>query len=148
MMSLALLMAAVVVSVALRSEPGRVLPAEVATRSPGDAQRYSSGKQEGSATNNSSSHKESSRYSSGAPVGQRKDEQTKESQAVLEHQQAHPQNSQSEMPQPADNQTASEASSGLQPQPHKQPHQHHQHHQLLGGSEGREWQKPSQAELE
>jgi sortase A len=145
MMSLALLMAAVVVSVALRSEPGRVLPAEVATKSPGDAQRYSSG-QQGSATKNSSSHKESSRYSSGGPVGQRKDEETKESQAVLEHQQAHLQNSQSATPQPADNQTPSEASSGSQPQP--QQHQPHQQEQPLPGAEQRGWSEPTQAELE
>jgi sortase A len=142
-LALALLITAVVVSVALRSEPGRVLPAEVATKSPGDAQRYSSG-QQGSATKNSSSHKESSRYSSGGSVGQRKDEEAKEPQAVLKHQ-ADPQNSQSETPQPAGKQTPSEASSGSQPQPHNP--QPHQQQQLLGGSEGREWPKPSQTEL-
>jgi hypothetical protein len=140
MMSLALLMAAVVVSVALRGEPGRVLPAEVATNSPGDAQRYSSGHQ-GSATKNSSNHKESSRYSSGGSVGQREDEETKEPQAVLK-QEADPQNSQFETPQSAGKQTPSEASSGSQPQPHN-PQPHQQQQQLLGGSEGRDWPKPS-----
>ena len=93
-MSLAVLMAAVVVSVALRSQPGRVLPAEVATNSLGDAQRYSSG-QQGSATKNSSSHKHSWPYSSGAPLGEGKDEGVKEPQAVLE-QEADPQNSRSQ----------------------------------------------------
>jgi sortase A len=146
MMSLALLMAAVVVSVALRSEPGRVLPAEVATKSAGDAQRYSSG-QQGSATKNSSSHKQSWPYSSGAPVGEGKDEEVKEPQAVLEHQEADPQNSRSETPQPAGEQTPSEASSGSQPQPQKHHQPHHQQ-QLPGGSEGRQWPKPSQAELQ
>ena len=145
MMSLAVLMAAVVVSVALRSQPGRVLPAEVATNSLGHAQRYSSGQQE-SATKNSSSHKHSWPYSSGAPLGEGKDEGAKEPQAVLE-QEADPQNSRSQTPQPAGEQTPSEASSGSQPQPHKQRRPHHQQ-RLLGGSEGRQWPKPSQAELQ
>jgi hypothetical protein len=47
-LALALLIAAMVVSVALRSEPERVVAAEVATKSPGQAPRYSSG-HEGSA---------------------------------------------------------------------------------------------------
>jgi len=145
-LALALLMAAVVVSVALRSEPGRVLPAEVATKSPGDAQRYSSG-QQGSATKKFPNQEESSRYSSSGPGGQRKEDEVKEPQPVLKQEEAQPQNSQSATPQLADQQTPSEASSGSQPQPHKQP-QPHQQQQLLGGSEGREWPKPSQAELQ
>ena len=56
-LALALLVAAVVVSFALRSEPERVVAAEVATNSPGEASRYSSG-QIGSASKNTSSHKE------------------------------------------------------------------------------------------
>ncbi len=57
-LALALLIAAAVVSVTLRSEPERVVTAEVATKSPGEAQGYSSG-EEGSATKNSSSGKDS-----------------------------------------------------------------------------------------
>ena len=53
-LALALVIAAVVVSVTLGSEPERVVPAEVAKRSPGEAPRTSSG-QEGSATKKSSS---------------------------------------------------------------------------------------------
>ena len=62
-LALALVIAAVVVSVTLRSEPERVVAAEVATKSPGEAPRYSSG-EEGSATKKSSSQKESPRYPS------------------------------------------------------------------------------------
>jgi hypothetical protein len=59
-LAFALVIATVVVRVAVGSEPGLVVPAEeVATKSPGQAQRSSSG-QEGSATKNSSSEKESS----------------------------------------------------------------------------------------
>jgi sortase A len=156
-LALALLIAMVVVSDALRSEPERLVAAEVATKSSGQAQRYSSGKEEGSATKNSCSQmefprsssgkqeKESLRYSSsssGGPVGQRKEE-TKEPQRVLQ-QEGEPPNSQSTMPQPSDQQTASEASSELQPQSHKhQPHQQ----QPLAGSEGRGWADPNKGEL-
>jgi hypothetical protein len=52
-LALALVIAAAVVSVALRSEPERVVAAEVATKSPGEPPRYSSG-EEGSATKKSS----------------------------------------------------------------------------------------------
>jgi sortase A len=158
LMALALLIAAVVVSVSLRSDPERVVAAEVATKSPGEAQRYSSG-QEGSATKESSSEKEfprsssrerekeSLRYgsssSSGGPVEQRKEE-TGEPQAALQ-QGAKPPNSQSATPQLAGQQTLSEAPSGPQPQPHK--HQPHQQGQPLPGSEGRGWTEPSQTEV-
>ena len=87
LMALGLLIAAVVVSVPLRSDPERVVAAEVATNSPGEAKRYSSG-QERSATKKSSSEKEkeSLRYGSsspsGGPVEQRKEE-TGEPQAAL-----------------------------------------------------------------
>ena len=97
LMALGLLIAAVVVSVPLRSDPERVVAAEVATNSPGEAKRYSSG-QEGSATKKSSSEKEFPRSSSrkqekeslrygssspsGGPVEQRKEE-TGEPQAAL-----------------------------------------------------------------
>ena len=64
MMALAVLIAAVVVSVPLRSDPERLVAAEVATNSPGQAQRSSSS-QEGSATKNLSSEKGFPRSSSG-----------------------------------------------------------------------------------
>src|SRR5215211_1888376 len=76
-LALALVIAAVVVSATLRSHPERVVTAEVATKYPGEAPRYASGK-EGSATKRSSSQKEFSRYSSGGPVVQRKEEDAKE----------------------------------------------------------------------
>ena len=66
-LALALVIAAVVVRVTLGSESGRVVASEVATKSLGEAPRYSSG-EEGSATKKSSSEKESLRYPSGAPV--------------------------------------------------------------------------------
>jgi sortase A len=156
-LALTLVIAAAVVSATLRSESERVVAAEVATKSPGQAQRYSSG-EVGNATENSSSQKESPRYpsgkqeealrygsssSTGGPVVQRK-EDAKEPQAVLQ-QEAEPPNSRSEMPEPADQQTPSEASSGPQSQP--QQHQPHQQEQPLAGSEGRGWQKPTQEEL-
>jgi sortase A len=119
------------------------LQAEVATNSPGQAQRSSSG-QEGSATKNSSSEKEFARSSSGGPVVQRKEE-TQEQQVQLQ-QEAGPQNSQSAMPQLAGQQAFSEASSGPQPQPQQQ-HQPHQQEQALPGAEQRGWQKPTQGEL-
>jgi hypothetical protein len=62
MMVLALLIAAAVVSATLRSEPKRLVAAEVARRSPGEAPRSSSG-EEGSATKKSSSEKETPRLS-------------------------------------------------------------------------------------
>ena len=69
-LALALVIAAAVVSVALRSEPERLVAAEVAAKSPGEAPRYSSG-EEVSATKKSSSEKESSHYPSGGVAGVR-----------------------------------------------------------------------------
>ena len=152
-LALALLLAAAVVRATLRSEPERLVPAEVATKSSGEAQRYSSG-EEGSVTIHASSEKKFPRYpsgeesmgygssSSGEPVRQRK-EDAKNSQALLQQEEAEPPNSQSPMPQLESQQTPSEASSGPQPQLHK-----HQQDQPLPGSEGRSWQKPTQGELE
>jgi sortase A len=154
-LALALLIAAVVVSIALPSEPERVVAAEVATKSSGQAPRNSSG-EEGSATKKSSSQKESPPYtseeeslgygsssSSGGPVGQQ-GEQAKEPQGVL-HQEDETPKSQPAMPQPASKQTPSEAPSEPEPQPLK--HQPHLQQQPLTGSEGRGWQKPTQGEL-
>ena len=172
-LALALLIGAVVLSVALRSDPERLVAAEVATNSAGQqAPRSSSGKQ-GSATKTSSSHKEfvrsssgeqqekkkesilrygsASSSSSGGPVEQRKEE-ANEPQALLQQQeeeQAQRSNPQSATSQLAGGggQSPSEASSGPQPQPQKQHHQPHQQEQLLPGAEGRGWQKPTQTEL-
>jgi sortase A len=158
-MVLALLIAAAVVSIALRSEPERLVAGEVAARSPGDAPRYFSG-EEGSATKKSSTQKESARYasdkqekepypsgfSSGGLVGQRKGEEAKEPQAVLQQEEAATSSSQSPMPQPAGQQTPSGATSGQQPHSHK--HLSHLQEQQLPGSEGRGWIEPTQGELE
>ena len=157
-LALVLVIAAAVVSVALRSEPERVVAAEVAaTKFPGEPPRYSSG-EEKSATKKSSSEKEfprsssreqekeSLRYgssSSGGPARQRKEE-TGEPQAALQ-QEAEPPNSQSATPQLAGRQTPSEAPSGPQLQP--QQHQPHQQEQPLPDVEQRSWSEPSQGEL-
>ena len=154
-LALALLIAAVVVSATLGSHPERVVTAEVATKSPGEAPRYSSG-EEVSATNKSSSQKEFLRYpsgeeeslgygssSSGESVGQQ-EEQAKEPQTVLQ-QEAQTPNSQSPMPQPAGQQTPSEVPSEPQPQP--QQHQPQPQEQPLPAAEQRGWPKPTQGEL-
>jgi sortase A len=153
MMALALLIAAGVVRATLRSEPERVVAAEVAEKSPGEAPRDSSG-EEGSATKKSSSQKDSSRYlsreeplgygsSSGGPVGQNKEE-AKEPQAALWQEAVAP-TSQSEMPQQGGQQTPSEASSWPEPQP--QQHQPQSDEQFLPGAEQRGWPEPTRGEL-
>jgi sortase A len=155
-LALALVITGMVVSATLRSEPERVVAAEVATKSPGEAPRNSSG-EEGSATKKSSSEKESpgfssreeeslsygSSSSSGGSVRQRK-EDAKEPQALLQ-QETEPSNSQSPMPQPAGQQTPSEAPSVPQSQP--QQHQTQPQEQPLPGAEERGWPEPSQGEV-
>jgi sortase A len=161
-LALVLLIAAAVVSATLRSEPERLVAAEVATKSLGEAPRTSSG-EEGSATKKSSGQKKSLRYpsgeepysgdsSSGGPVEQRKVEDARESQATVQ-QEVQPPNFQSSMPQLAGKHAPSEApsapskaSSGPQPQP--QQHQPKPLEQPLLDSERRDWQKPSRGELE
>ena len=148
-LALALLIAALV-SVALRGDPERLVAAEVAAKSPGEAPRYSSG-DEGRATKKSSSQKDSppsssgeeqslgfGSSSSGRPMGQR-EEDAKEPQAVLQ-QEDERSNSQSATPQPAGRQTPSGASYGQQPQPHQQE-------QPLPEAEQWGWPKPTQGEL-
>ena len=156
-LALALLIAAVVVSVTLGSEPVRMVPAEeVATKSPAQPPRLSSG-EEGSATQNSSGEEESPRYpsgeqvslgygssSSGGSVEQRKDD-AKQPQAVLQ-QDAERSNSQSPMPQLAGQQASSEAPPEPQPQP--QQHQTQPQEQPLPAAEVRDWPEPTQGELE
>ena len=156
-LALALLIAAVVVSVTLGSEPVRMVPAEeVATKSPAQPPRLSSG-EEGSATQNSSGEEESPRYpsgeqvslgygssSSGGSVEQRKDD-AKQPQAVLQ-QDAERSNSQSPMPQLAGQQASSEVPPEPQPQP--QQHQTQPQEQPLPAAEVRDWPEPTQGELE
>ena len=151
-LAVALVITASVVSVALRSEPGRVIASEVATKPLGEPPRYSSG-EEGSATKKSSSEKEPPRYpsreeeslgygsssSSGEPVGQREEEAKEEPQAVGK-QDAEPPKSQSAMPQAAGQQTPSEAPSEPEPQPQ-------QDQQLLPGAEAN-WPEPTQEEIQ
>jgi sortase A len=154
-LAIALVIAAVVVRVTVGSERERLVAAEVATKTLGEASRYSSG-QEGSATKKPSSQKDSTRYPSGeeslgygsttsssGPVRQREKE-AKEPQAVLQEE-AGGSKFQSATPQLAGGQTPSEASSGPELQP--QQHQPQPPEQPLPGSEGRGWQKPTQEEL-
>src|SRR5215217_1440013 len=116
-LALALVIAAVVVRITLGSEAGQEA-AEVAMKSVGQASRYSSGEQ-GSATKKSSSEKKSSHYpsgkqdrslgygsssSSGGPVEQRKEEDVKQPQAVVQQeaqtQKSLPASEQRDWPQP------------------------------------------------
>ena len=131
MMALALVIGAVVVSVALRSEPGRVA-AEIARKSVREAQRYAFGKHV----------EESLGYGTsptGEPVRQHK-EDAKEPVALLQ-QEPERSNSRSEMPQPASQQTPSEPE--LQPQQHQtQPQE-----KPLPAAEDTDWAKPTQEEL-
>jgi sortase A len=151
-LAIALVIAAVVVRVTVGSEPERVVAAEVARKSPGQALRYSSG-QERSATKKSSGEKEFPRYlsgeeslgygssSSGEPVEQRKEEVNKPQTVV--QQEAEAPESQSATPQLVGQQTISEAPSKPEPQ---QQHQPHQQQQPLPGAEGKGWPRPSQVE--
>jgi sortase A len=125
-LTLALVIAAAVESVALRSEPGRVVPEEVARNSPGQAPRYSSGE-------------ESLGYgsSSGGPVRQRKEDAKEPVAAAVEAERS---NARSEMPQPADQQTPSE------PELRPQQHQTQPKEQFLPAAEDTGWPKPTQEE--
>jgi sortase A len=78
------------------------------------------------------------------PAAERKAE-AKEPQAVLQQEDAEPQNSQSATPQPAGQQTPSEAPPGPEYQLYK--HQPHQQEQPLPAAEQRDWPKPTQGEL-
>ncbi len=159
-LALALVIAAAVVSLALRSEPERVVAAEVATKSLSEPTRYSSG-DKGSATKKPSSGKEpppryspgeeeslgygSSSSSSGEPVGQR-EEEAKKPQPAATASEPEPAVPQSAMALPAGQQTPAEVPSEPEHQP--QQHQPHQQEQLLPGDEQRVWSKPTQRELE
>ncbi len=131
-LALALVIAAAVVSVTVRSEPERVVPAEVARKSVREAPRYSSGKREESPGYGSSSP-------SGEPVGQRKEDAKEPVAAAFDPERS---NSQSDMPQPASQQTPSERE--LKPQQHQtQPQE-----QPLPAAEETDWAKPTQEELQ
>jgi sortase A len=157
-LALVLVIATGVVSATLRSEPERVVAAEVARKSLDEAPPNSSD-EEGIATKKLSSEKESPRYPSGnvesigygsssstsKPMRQRKEEDAKEPQTVLQ-QVAEPQKSEFPIPQSADQQTPSEAPSEPQPQP--QQHQPKPLEQPLPGSERRDWPEPTRGELE
>ena len=174
-LALALVIAAVVVSVVLRGDPEGVVAAEVAAKkSAVEAPRYSSSGEEGSATTKEpSSHKEqppphytsggeeeplgygpSSSSSSGGPVGQREEEPQEEAGAS----EAEPEESGAAIPQSAGGQTPSEAQPEPAPsEPESQPQQHQpqpeevhsqpQEEHLLPG-EGSGWAEPTPQEIE
>jgi sortase A len=155
---------AVVVSVALRSEPERVDAAEVAaTSSPEEPPRYSPG-EEGSATKKPSSEREPARYPSeeespgygsspsyGGTVGQR-EEKAAAPQPVAAASEPEPPNSQSAKPQPVGQQTPSEPHS----EPESQPQQHQSQleeqsqpeERLLPGAEEEGWPEPTPQEVQ
>jgi sortase A len=121
-----------VVSVALRSEPGR-LAAEIARKSVREAQRYASGKHVEESLGYGTSP-------SGEPVRQRKEEDAKEPVALLQKEPERS-NSRSEMPQPAGQQTLSE------PESQPQQHQTQPQEKPLPAAEDTDWAKPTQEEL-
>jgi len=144
-LALVLVVAAAVVSAALRSEPQRLVPAEeIAAKSPGEAPRTSSG-EEASATKKSSSEKVSSRYPSAEePAGQRK-EGADEPQAAFQRREAERPNGRSETSRPADRRTPSGASTRPESQPlARRPIQRER---PLPDSERRSWPKPTRGEL-
>jgi sortase A len=129
-LALALVIAAVVVSLALRSEPGRVVASEVAAKSSQkEPQHYSSTEEEPAQQHYGN---DSSSYRAAA--------QREEAQAVGK-QEAEPPTSQSAKPQPAGQQTPSEAPSEPESQPQPEG-------RLLPGAEGDSWPKPTQEEIQ
>jgi sortase A len=129
-LALALVIGAVVVSVTLGSEAGRVA-AEIARNSVREAQRYASGKQEESLGYGSSS--------SGEPMRQRKEDAKEPVAAASEPERSY---SRSEMPQPAGQETPSELE--LRPQRHQTQAQE----QPLPAAEDAGWPGPTQEELQ
>jgi sortase A len=129
-LALALVIGAVVVSLTLGSEAGRVA-AEIARNSVREAQRYASGKQEESLGYGSSS--------SGEPMRQRKEDAKEPVAAASEPERSY---SRSEMPQPAGQETPSELE--LRPQRHQTQAQE----QPLPAAEDAGWHAPTQEELQ
>jgi sortase A len=164
-LALALVIAAAVVSVVLRTDAEWVAAAKTATtKSLGEPLRYSSGEEE-SATKKPSSQKEPPRYSTGeeeslgygsssysGPVGQR-EEEAKELQAVAaasEPEEPEPAKPHSAKPQPkpVGQQTPSEVPSEPEPQPQQQQPQPLPEEQPLPGAEESSWPEPTQEEIE
>jgi sortase A len=129
-LALALVIGAVVVSLTLGSEAGRVA-AEIARNSVREAQRYASGKQEESLGYGSSS--------SGEPMRQRKEDAKEPVAAASEPERSY---SRSEMPQPAGQETPSELE--LRPQRHQTQAQEQPH----PAAEDAGWHAPTQEELQ
>jgi sortase A len=130
MMALALVIGAVVVSVTLSSEAGRVAT-EIARKAIREARLYTSGKQEESPGYGSSS--------SGEPMRQRKEDAKEPVAAASEPERS---DSRSEMPQAASQQTPSELE--LRPQRHQTQAQG----QPLPAAEDTGWPEPTQEELQ
>jgi sortase A len=129
-LALALVIGAVVVSVTLGSEAGRVA-AEIARNSVREPERYASGKQEESLGYGSSS--------SGEPMRQRKEDAKEPVAAASEPERSY---SRSELPQPAGQETPSELE--LRPQRHQTQAQE----QPLPAAEDADWHAPTQEELQ
>jgi sortase A len=129
-LALALVIGAVVVSLTLGSEAGRVA-AEIARNSVREPERYASGKQEESLGYGSSS--------SGEPMRRRKEDAKEPVAAASEPERSY---SRSELPQPAGQETPSELE--LRPQRHQTQAQE----QPLPAAEDAGWPGPTQEELQ
>ena len=129
-LAFALVIGAIVVSVTLGSEAGRVAT-DIAKKSVREAQRDASGKQEESLGYGSSSSAE--------PMRQRKDDAKEPVAAASEPERSY---SRSEMPQPAGQETPSELE--LRPQRHQTQAQE----QPLPAAEDAGWPAPTQEELQ
>ena len=129
-LALALVIGAVVVSVTLGREAGRVA-AEIARNSVREPERYASGKQEESLGYGSSS--------SGEPMRRRKEDAKEPAAAASEPERSY---SRSELPQPAGQETPSELE--LRPQRHQTQAQE----QPLPVAEDAGWHAPTREELQ
>jgi sortase A len=129
-LAFALVIGAIVVSVTLGSEAGRVA-ADIAKKSVREAQRDASGKQEESLGYGSSS--------SGEPMRQRKEDAKEPVAAASEPERSY---SRSELPQPAGQETPSELE--LRPQRHQTQAQE----QPLPAAEDAGWHAPTREELQ
>ena len=129
-LAFALVIGAIVVSVTLGSEAGRVAT-DIAKKSVREAQRDASGKQEESLGYGSSSSAE--------PMRQRKDDAKEPVAAASESERSY---SRSEIPQPASQETPSELE--LRPQRHQTQAQE----QPLPAAEDAGWPAPTQEELQ
>ena len=129
-LAFALVIGAIVVSVTLGSEAGRVAT-DIANKSVREAQRDASGKQEESLGYGSSSSAE--------PMRQRKEDAKEPVAAASEPERSY---SRSEMPQPAGQETPSE------PELRPQRHQTQAQEQPLPAAEDAGWPEPTQEELQ